>query len=288
VSTAQLRREISHLRERRPSRRRLVTEDRVEFARLVGYEPDSWQEQLLHSTAARVLINASRQSGKSSMAAVIAMHQALAAPPSTVLILSPALRQSAELYRKCAEIYGAIGRPVPADSETRLSLDLSNGSRVLSLPGRTGDTVRGYTADLLICDEASRIGDDLYASIRPMLATTGGRLLTLSTPAGRRGWWFEAWTEGGPNWQRYEVSASECARISPEFLEEERRTLPARIFRQEYCNSFEEVDDAVFAYDLIEEAITPEVAPLFGPESKPPTQAKLGEALEDIAPLFGA
>jgi hypothetical protein len=105
------------------------------------------------------------------MAAVIAMHQALAAPSSTVLIMSPALRQSAELYRKCAEIYGAIGRPVSADSETCLGLDLSNGSRVLSLPGRTGDTVRGYTADLLICDEASRIGDDLYASIRPMLTT---------------------------------------------------------------------------------------------------------------------
>jgi len=237
--------------------------DRVEFARLVGYEPDSWQEQLLHSTAARVLINASRQSGKSSMAAVIAMHQALAAPSSTVLIVSPVLRQSAELYRKCAEIYGALGRPVPADSETRLSLDLSSGSRVLSLPGRTGDTVRGYTADLLICDEASRIGDDLYASIRPMLATTGGRLLTLSTPAGRRGWWFEAWTIGGPSWQRYEVPASQCARISSEFLEEEQRALPARIFRQEYECSFEDTEDQVFALEDVETAITDEVSPLF-------------------------
>ena len=239
MSTASLAKEVRRLRERRISLRKVIPADRVEFARLVGYEPDSWQEQLLHSTAPRVLINASRQSGKSSMAAVIAMHQALAAPSSTVLILSPALRQSAELYRKCAEIYGALGRPVPADSETRLGLDLSNGSRVLSLPGRTGDTVRGYTADLLVCDEASRIGDDLYASIRPMLATTGGRLLTLSTPAGRRGWWFEEWTSG-EGWERYEVTVEDVPRISEEFIEEERRALPRRVYRSRVPCSFDE------------------------------------------------
>jgi Terminase large subunit, T4likevirus-type, N-terminal len=267
VSTASLAKEVRRLRERRISLRKVIPADRVEFARLVGYEPDSWQEQLLHSTAPRVLINASRQSGKSSMAAVIAMHQALAAPPSTVLILSPALRQSAELYRKCAEIYGALGRPVSADSETRLGLDLSNGSRVLSLPGRTGDTVRGYTADLLICDEASRIEDDLYASIRPMLATTGGRLLTLSTPAGRRGWWFEAWTSSGPSWQRYEVTVEHVPRISEEFIEEERHALPRRVFDQEYCCKFVEIEDAVFSLEDIENAIRTDVEPLFGAAS---------------------
>jgi Terminase large subunit, T4likevirus-type, N-terminal len=262
VSTASLAKEVRRLRERRISLRKEIPADRVEFARLVGYEPDSWQEQLLHSTAARVLINASRQSGKSSMASIIAMHQALTTPPSTVLILSPALRQSAELYRKCAEIYFAIGRPVPADSETRLSLDLCNGSRVLSLPGRTGDTVRGYTADLLICDEASRIGDDLYASIRPMLATTGGRLLTLSTPAGRRGWWFEAWTSG-EGWERYEVTVEDVPRISEEFIEEERRALPRRVYRQEYLCSFEDAEDQVFSLEDIDNAMSTDVTPLF-------------------------
>jgi hypothetical protein len=267
VSTASLAKEVRRLRERRISLRKDIPANRVEFARLVGYQPDSWQEQLLHSTAARVLINASRQSGKSSMAAVIAMHQALAAPSSTVLILSPALRQSAELYRKCAEIYSALGRPVSADSETRLSLDLSNGSRVLSLPGRTGDTVRGYTADLLICDEASRIGDDLYASIRPMLATTGGRLLTLSTPAGRRGWWFEAWTSDGDGWERYEVRVEDVPRISEEFIEEERRALPRRIFDQEYRCQFVETEDAVFTLEDVDSAITSDVTPLFGEAS---------------------
>jgi hypothetical protein len=196
------------------------------------------------------------------MAAVLAMVRALHIPESTVLVLSPALRQSAELYRKCAEIYGALGRLVPADSETKLSLTLSNGSRVLSLPGRTGDMVRGYTADLSICDEAARISDELYASIRPMLATTRGRLLTLCTPAGRRGWWFEAWV-GGEGWERYEVPASKVPRISSAFLEDERAALPAWIYRQEYECSLEDLEDALFGYELVQSSITDEVTPLF-------------------------
>jgi hypothetical protein len=267
VSTASLAREVQKLRERRPSRRPDIPADPVEFARVVGYAPDPWQRDLLRSEAARIVINASRQSGKSSMAAVLAMVRALHIPESTVLVLSPALRQSAELYRKCAEIYAALGRPVAADSETKLSLSLSNGSRVLSLPGRTGDTVRGYTADLLICDEAARISDDLYGAIRPMLATTGGRLLTLSTPAGRRGWWFEAWENGGATWERYEVRGEDVPRIPSAFLEDERRALPAWIYRSEYECSFEDTEDQLFGYELVQSSITDEVTPLFGEAS---------------------
>jgi hypothetical protein len=42
------------------------------------------------------------------------------------------------------------------------------------------------------------VADDLYFAIRPMLAVSGGALLMLSTPAGRRGVFFEEWSEGPP------------------------------------------------------------------------------------------
>ena len=266
--------------------------DRLEFAAAAGLpELDPWQEDLLRSTANRTLLNCCRQSGKSTMSAVIALHRALYHPRSLILCLAPALRQSQELFGKVAGFYRDLGRPVPADAEQRLGLELANGSRIAALPG-SERTVRGFSGvDLLIVDEAARVDDALVHSIRPMLAVSGGSLMMLSTPWGKRGVFFEEWTREAPGdssaWERYEVPASQVRRISEAFLEEERRALPARMYRQEYECSFEEVDDAVFAYDLIEEAITPEVAPLFGPdESKPPTQA--GEALEDIAPLFGA
>jgi hypothetical protein len=113
-------------------------------------------------------------------------------------------------------------------------------------------------------DEASRVEDELYYAVRPMLAVSGGRLMMLSTPYGKRGVFYEAWTNGTPTWERYEVPASQCPRISEEFLEEERASLPPFIFRQEYECSFEETDDQVFTTDMIDKAVTDEVKPLFG------------------------
>jgi hypothetical protein len=266
VSTAHLRREITLLRERRPSRRRLVTDDRVEFANSLGIVPDSWQERLLHSDAPRVLLNCARQSGKSTMAGLLALHKALIVPGSLILILAPAERQAKELFSKVATTYQALGHIIPADSYRKMGMELANGSRIEALPG-TEKTIRGFSGvDLLLVDEASRVADELHFAVRPMLAVSGGRLMMLSTPYGRRGIFFEEWTGDGA-WERYEVPAGQCPRISEEFLEEERQALPRRIYRQEYECSFEDTEDAVFAYEDVQAAISSEVTPLFGEAS---------------------
>ena len=240
--------------------------DRVAFARRVGIEPDEWQAELLRGDTRRVLLNCSRQSGKSTLAALIALHRTLYYPESLVLILAPAMRQSVEAFGKVLATYRALGRPVPPRSEQKMSLELDNGSRIVSLPG-TEKTVRGYSgAALLIVDEAARVEDSLYFAIRPMLAVSGGELIMLSTPYGKRGVFFEEWTRGlGHSWRRFEIPATECPRISPEFLEEERRALPARVYRQEYLCQFEENEDAVFSYEDVKRAVTPEVLPIFVP-----------------------
>jgi hypothetical protein len=99
-------------------------------------------------------------------------------------------------------------------------------------------------------------------SIRPMLAVTSGDLIMLSTPYGKRGAFYEAWTQG-LGWERYQVTAEECPRISPEFLEEERFSLPDFVYRQEYECSFEETEDQLFTEDMLDRAVTSEVKPLF-------------------------
>src|SRR5687767_13601607 len=86
--------------------------DRVAFASELGMEPDPWQEDLLRSTSDRVLLNCSRQSGKSTMSGVIALHRALYRPGSLILCLAPALRQSQELFGKIAGFYRDLERPV--------------------------------------------------------------------------------------------------------------------------------------------------------------------------------
>jgi hypothetical protein len=237
--------------------------DRVAFAEKLGIVPDGWQRDLLGSSSSRVLLNCSRQSGKSTMSAVIALHRAVYFPDSLILCLAPALRQSQELFAKIAHFYQDLGRPVTPQSERRLSLELTNGSRIITLPG-SERTVRGFSdASLLLVDEASRVDDELYYSIRPMLAVSGGSLLLLTTPYGKRGIFYQEWVEG-QSWERYEVPASQCPRIPSSFLQEERASLPSWIFRQEYECQFEETEDQVFTTDMIDRAVTDEVKPLFG------------------------
>ena len=240
--------------------------DPVAFAEKLGIVPDGWQEDFLRSSADRVLLNCSRQSGKSTMSAVIALHRALYHPGSLVLCLAPALRQSQELFGKVAGFYRDLGRPVAPQGERKLSLELENGSRIITLPG-SEKTIRGFSgATLLLVDEASRVDDGLYYAIRPMLAVSGGRLMMLSTPAGRRGVFHEEWANG-EGWERYEIPAEEVPRIPPGFLAEERAALPAFIYEQEYCCRFIETEDQLFGYDLVASSITDEVAPLFGEAS---------------------
>jgi hypothetical protein len=263
VSTASLRADIRRLREHRPSHRHGVAEESAEFARTLGIVPDPWQAKLLGSSSARVLLNCSRQSGKSTMASVLALHKALTWPGSLILILAPAERQAKELFSKVVLSYRTVGHVIPTASYRKLGMELSNGSRIEALPG-TEKTVRGFSGvDLLIVDEAARVADELYYAVRPMLAVSGGRLLMLSTPFGKRGVFYEEWT-GGSAWERYTVTAAQCPRIPSEFLEEERKTLGPWWFAQEYECRFMDTLDQVFATKVIDKAITDEVAPLFG------------------------
>ena len=150
--------------------------DRASFAENLGLTPDAWQRDLLQSSSPRLLLNCSRQSGKSTMAAIIALHRALYYAGSLVLVLAPSLRQSQELFAKVASFYRSLGRPVPAQAERRLSLELENASRIVTLPG-TEKTIRGFSgAALLLVDEAARVDDGLYVR-RPADAGGFGRLL---------------------------------------------------------------------------------------------------------------
>jgi hypothetical protein len=147
-----------------------------------------WQARLLRSQARQLLLNCTRQAGKSTCTAALALHQALYQPGPLVLLLAPALRQSQELFRKVKHFASALDLPNEAiEGETSLRIELVNGGRIETLPGKEG-TIRGFSAvSLLIVDEAARVADELYRAIRPMLAVSGGRVVLLSSPFGRRG-----------------------------------------------------------------------------------------------------
>ncbi len=232
--------------------------DPVVLARAAGLDPDQWQRDLLRSNANRVLLNCSRQSGKSTMAALLAVHLANYESDALVLLLSPSLRQSQELFKKTVDIREGLKHPAVAEAESALRVEFSNGSRIVSLPGKE-HSIRGYSGvKLLVIDEAARVPDDLYFAVRPMLAVSGGRLISLSTPFGTRGWWFEAWRSDEP-WERYRVPASDCPRISREFLEEEQRTMGDWWYAQEYDCQFLDAETQPFGREDVERAFEEEV-----------------------------
>jgi len=234
----------------------------VEFAReRLGFEPDLWQAEVLASAAKRGILNCTRQWGKSTVAAIKALHRAFSAAGSLVIVASPTERQSAEFLRKASEFVLRLGVRPRGDGKNSTSLLLPNGSRIIGLPGKEG-TIRGFSAvSLLVIDEAARVPDAVYKALRPMLAVADGDLWMLSTPAGKSGFFYENWEHGGDEWERMAVPATECSRISEKFLEEERRQMGEIWFRQEYMCEFVDSGESMFDRDVVMRAFD-DVEPL--------------------------
>ena len=262
----QLARELNQLRQRaeRLSSSAAPALSPVTLAAHAGFTLDAWQRDVLISDAHQIILLVTRQGGKSTVSSIRALHRALYMPASLVLLLAPSYRQSKELFRKVKDALAALPFTAPLTSESALELEFTNGSRIVALPGKEA-TIRGFSGvSLLIVDEASRVPDELYQAVRPMLAVSGGDILLLSTPFGKRGFFFEEWEQSGAAWHRTKITATECPRITPEFLEQERRQIPDFIFRQEYMCEFVETIDQVFSYEDIQRALDPKVEPLFG------------------------
>jgi hypothetical protein len=216
---------------------------------VLSFHPDSWQADLLRSRAKKILLNCSRQSGKSTTAAALTLHESIYRSPTFALIFAPSQDQSAELMLKFDEFRSGIDLPSNYLEDTKLAVRFQNGNRVVCRPG-SEKSARSFSAvTLLLEDEGSRVLDDLYNSIRPMLAVSNGRHIIMSTPFGRRGHFWKIWDTERDLWQWFEVPAEMCPRISKEFLEEEKRTNVW--FEQEYHCKFMENVDGVFTYDEV-------------------------------------
>jgi hypothetical protein len=260
--------------------------DPVSWARdALGFNAEAWQGRVLRSLAPRVALNCSRQAGKSTIAAALALHTAQHRPGSLVLVAAPSLRQSSELYRKVHAFIAHLAAPPELAEQNASTITLANGSRLVCIPTSEA-TLRGFSAPtLVILDEASRIEDEAVEAIRPMLANGRGRMLMMSTPNGQRGAFFEAWTTQRIDWEWHEVPATQIPRISPAFLEQERRAMGPRVFAREYECAFTETDGALFELDQIAACMTDNVQPLFGPNGSLAARQLTGLLSSAVRPL---
>jgi phage FluMu gp28-like protein len=246
--------------------------------RLAGRTPDPWQQRLLESQAQYMILNCARQSGKTWSVAELAVKQALSAYSQLILILAPTERQSTEFLTVVNLYLNLLGNPIGKTKDTETRIHFRNGSRIIALPDKEKN-VRCYSGvQLLIVDEAARVSDSLFRTIRPMLSISRGRLVVLSTPYGQRGFFHKEWTEGR-NIERYLVPVRPegwqagrkigkggrlvrglCPRHEADFLEDEKRTLGPRWYQQEYLCSFEAIEGAAFDTALIDRALTSSIS----------------------------
>lgn len=241
--------------------------DPVRFAQRAGITPETWQAAVLRSTARHRLLCCSRQAGKSTVSAVAAVHQALYHPNSLILLLAPVGRQAKELLGKVRGVYAGVQSEMGTEADNQVTLEFANGSRIVVIPDKEGN-VRGFSAvDLLIIDEAAWVLDSTYQAVRPMLAVSQGKVMLLSTPNGKRGFFHFEWTEGGTDWHRSMITVFDVPHIDPAWIETERGKIPASTFDQEYMCVFGEMEDAVFHYQDIRDALTDDLKPLFAQEA---------------------
>lgn len=233
--------------------------DPVAFARRLGIEPERWQAAALRSPHRRQLFACSRQAGKTTVAAVAGLHTALHRDGSLTLLISPSERQSLLLLRRILAYHRDLGRPMELVTESATKLEFENGSQVIGLPSSEG-RIRGFAKPtLIVIDEASRVPDELYFAVRPMLATGGGRLIAASTPYGPSGWFAAAWRSEGDEWEKHRVAWTDVAHLDRAEVEFDRRSMPAFQFAAEYEVSFTtDIEGAAFPYEVVARCVDEE------------------------------
>ena len=239
----------------------LATLNPVYFAtEFLKFTPEPAQQKVLLAAVPckRLALNCNRQWGKS----ILIAHRLFTHPNSTILIVAPAGRQSGETLRKVEEFLRILDLEFTTDGNNPHSAQLLNGSRVVALPAVDG-TARGFSGvSMILFDEASRIRDRIYFAFRPMLAVSKGDLILVSTPNGRRGFFYHEMTATGPAanlWFRHAGPVGEClARIDLEFLEEEKGKGDS-YYRQEWLCEFIETGRYALDEQQIHKIIKKEV-----------------------------
>jgi len=201
---------------------------------------DMWQKQVLE-TKGNICVRSGRQVGKSTIIAVKVGEYALNNPKKSVMVISSVERQASLLFDKILNYIIAV-KPLAVsmtgkNRPTKHKINLKNGSIIYCLPtGEDAHGIRGYTIDLLVADEAAFIPEAVWSAITPMLATTKGSIILLSTPFGRTGYFSRCFTD--PTYKSFHISSEDCLRIDKLFLQHEKETMTRMQYAQEYLGEF--------------------------------------------------
>ena len=203
-----------------------------------------YQKNFLEDESNRTIFVTSRQAGKSTITSIKALRKAWCFDDQVILVVSRTSRQSKLLSNRMLQMVNKepLIRSDIVKSNTE-EIKFENGSVIYSLPG-SPDTIRGYSANCVIVDEAAFVSDDVFTAIEPTLATTNGDFIVLSSPYKREGYFWRAWNSSF--WSKHRVTCYENPLVTENFIEEFKKSHTMTEFRREMLAEF--VDDESEAY----------------------------------------
>ena len=219
-----------------------------------GFRPHKSQRRVIDSlieTDAKYHIACiSRQWGKTIMAQNMLLYWAINEPNSVILWVSPVYSQANRVQK---ELVRAIsnGGIIKQNNYSSNELTLLNGSTIYFRSAERYDNIRGFTCDYGVIDEAAFIHNDAFReAIEPVFLVRGKRVLFISTPKGRN-FFYDLYQLGlspdHPNYVSYRGKSAESPFISHEAIAEARKTLPEKVFKQEYEAEFIDNGGEVFS-----------------------------------------
>ncbi|HDJ67105.1 MAG TPA: hypothetical protein ENF33_05290 [Nitrososphaeria archaeon] len=241
---------------RREALKKLI-EDPILFSRLIlGFKPFKYQEELLRDQGKRIIVCAGRQVGKSTTIAAKAIHYASTNPETVTLIVSATLRQSMLLFRKIMNFIDSSILRNSLKKRTKTWIKFMNDSEIIVLPCGRGHTLRGYSANLIILDEAAFMPEEVITNvILPMIAATDGSCWMISTPWDTDHIFYRIWIGEHGEWSKYFWPSKLSPLISDEFLEEQRKLIGEERFMIEYEANFIEERSSFFPMKLLRKCI---------------------------------
>lgn len=233
-----------------------LKEDPVRFAvDVLSFNPFPYQQQLLFDPSKRICACMGRQTGKSSTIACKAIHFAATQKGKTILIVSSTLRQSMLMFAKINAFINQSKFVNAVRYRSRTKIVFTNGSSIIALPcGNDGNTLRGFTADVIILDEAAFMPEHVITNVvMPMISTTKGYCWMLSTPWDRNHVFYKVFND--ERWSRYHLPSSINPLIDHDFLEEQRQLIGEDRYAMEYLAEFVDDTNSYFSISLIRQCV---------------------------------
>ena len=181
-------------------------------------------------------------------------------PNRRVFYVAPTYRQAKqicwdELKRKLYNLNWVDGV-----NESDLTIKLINGSKISLRGADNFDSLRGVGLDFLIMDEFAMIDPKAWTEVlRPTLSDKGGGAMFISTPMGQGNWAYDLYMRGkdaNDEWASFQFTTLDGGNVPAEEIEQARKDLDVRTFRQEYEATFETYS-GVIHYNFDEQNIVP-------------------------------